>query len=137
MASALGDAVLMRFVGAVLLVIAVIHLAPVTGALGSRQLLSLYGVDASGDASVQLLLRHRAVLFGLLGASLAVMAFQPSLHAPALLLAGISVTSFLYLAAGNASLLGPAIHRVVRIDAVALVLLMLAGIAQALRWFGR
>ena len=46
-----------------------INLYPLVGVLGAKQLESLYGVDVAAP-DLALLLRHRAVLFGLLGALL-------------------------------------------------------------------
>lgn len=136
MASGTMEILLTKGIGFVLLVVGVIHVAPITGLLGPRQLASLYGVDVVGDPNLTLLLRHRAVLFGLLGASLMVMAFRPSLHTAALALALVSVASFLWLAAGEPGLSTP-VRRVVWIDQLALGLLALAAAAQSGRWLLR
>ena len=47
-------------------VIAAIHLLPLVGACGKKNLFGLYGVSIV-DPNLLILLRHRAVLFGLLG----------------------------------------------------------------------
>ena len=114
----------MRFVvPAVLLLVATIHALPVVGVLGPAKLLQLYGFPVT-DGSLELVLRHRAVLFGLLAAFLAYAAFKPELHRLALVAGLVSVASFLVLAAMVSSYSQP-IATVVRVDWVALVLLSL------------
>jgi hypothetical protein len=81
------------------LVPAAIHLIPVVGVLGPSQLQSLYGLDFA-DPSLQVLMRHRAVLFGLVGTLLAVAAFRPALRSTALVAGFGSVVPFLALAHG-------------------------------------
>ena len=72
----------MRFVvPAVLLIVALIHALPLVGVMGAAKLTQLYGVDVQ-DPTLEILLRHRAVLFGLLAAFLAYAAI-PSGTAPA------------------------------------------------------
>jgi hypothetical protein len=58
----------MRFVvPAVLLIVALIHALPLVGVMGAAKLTQLYGIDVQ-DPTLELLLRHRAILFGLLAA---------------------------------------------------------------------
>ncbi|MDX5385552.1 MAG: phosphopantetheine adenylyltransferase [Marinobacter sp.] len=80
-----------------LLVAAIIHLVPVIGVLGVAQLQSLYGIDAIAP-DLAILMRHRAVLFGLLGAFLVYAAFRPSLQWLAMGAGMVSATSFLVIA---------------------------------------
>ena len=106
-----------------LCVAAVIHLLPLIGVLGGDRLQSLYGVAIDGP-DLQILMRHRAVLFGLLGSYLLIAAFVPTLQPSALAVGLVSVLSFLLLAwtteGYNAS-----IARVVTADVVALVALLI------------
>ena len=87
----------------------------VVGVLGAERLNQLYGIDAS-EPNLAVLMRHRAVLFGL-------AAFKPPLQGLAVLAGFVSVLSFLALAWGagvNAQL-----GRVVTADWVALAALVL------------
>ena len=84
-------------VSAMLLLVAVIHLLPVAGVLGADQLARLYGVQVAGP-DLAILMRHRAVLFGLLGVLLAVAAFVPAVQPAALAAGFVSVGSFLLIA---------------------------------------
>jgi hypothetical protein len=122
-------------VSASLLLAGVIHLLPLPGLLGAAHLRSLYGVPLESTDLV-LLLQHRAVLFGLLGAYLIYAAFAPA-HQPMAFVAGLaSVLAFLALAWSRAAWLGdvqgPAVQRVVVADLIALAAL-LAGVVAFTR----
>ena len=106
-----------------LCVAAVIHLLPLMGVLGGDRLQSLYGVAIEGP-DLQILMRHRAVLFGLLGTFLATAAFIPALQPTALAVGLVSVMSFLLLAWTTAGY-NASIARVVAVDVVALVALLI------------
>ncbi|MEO4048460.1 phosphopantetheine adenylyltransferase [Pseudomonas sp. CAU 1711] len=92
--------------------------------LGGERLNALYGLPLD-EPNLQILMRHRAVLFGLLGALLVAAAFVPGLRGPALLGGLVSVIAFLLLA-WSAPLYNEALHRVVVADWVALACLLLA-----------
>ena len=85
------------FAPASLIVVGVIHLIPLSGALGVGHLNSLYGLSIS-DPDLSILMRHRAVLFGLLGVFCVYAAIRPSFRLIALTAGAVSVGSFLYLA---------------------------------------
>jgi hypothetical protein len=103
-----------------------IHLLPLAGVLGADKLAALYGIPVAGP-DLTILMRHRAVLFGLIGAFCLAAAFHDPLRWAALLMALASVLAFLALAWGTGGYNG-AIARVVTADVIAAVLL-LAGIA--------
>ena len=117
-----------RLVTAMLLVVAVIHWLPLAGIAGADRLATLYGI-AVAEPGVELLLRHRAILFGLLAAFLSVAAFRPAWQPLALAAGAISVVSFLLLAAGMPSL-GDALQHVVLADWVALACLAVGSVAR-------
>ncbi len=121
----------MRYlVSASLIVAGIIHLLPLSGAIGAGRLAALYGLDFS-EPNLSLLMRHRAVLFGLFGTFLVLAAFKPSLQAIAFVAAFVSVLSFLLLAwssGGYNTLVG----RVVTADLVALVALVIGAAAYAM-----
>jgi hypothetical protein len=119
-----------RLVGFTLLVAGIIHLLPIVGVLGGARLEALYGVRVD-EPALALLLRHRAVLFGILGAFLVLAAWRPAWHVPALAAACVSVASFLVLARLEPEH-GPALARVVLVDALVLALLAVAALAMVL-----
>jgi hypothetical protein len=59
-------AAVQKIVSFLLAVVAVIHLLPLMGALGPQRLQALYGLTFS-EPKLLILMRRRAVLFGLLG----------------------------------------------------------------------
>lgn len=101
-----------------------INAFPVVGVLGSSQLKSLYGQVIS-DPDLLLLTRHRAVLFGLLGALLIAAAFRSQWRSLATVAGVVSMTSFCVLAL-PLHLHDAALVRVFWADIVALPLLLLA-----------
>lgn len=113
-----------------LVIVAVIHLLPLSGVLGSERLASLYGL-AFDEPNLEILMRHRAALFGLLGAFLLVAAFRPALQVFGFIAGFVSVVAFLWLAwsVGGAN---AQIARVVTADVVALACLLVGVGARAL-----
>jgi len=116
--------VLNRITIACLALAGIIHLLPLPGVLGAGQLPRLYGVSAD-DPNLEILLRHRAVLFGLLGALLIAAAFRPELRPVALIFGLASTVSFLVIAWGVGGYNAQVAH-VVAADLVAVVLLLVA-----------
>ena len=112
------------------IIVGIIHVLPVTGVLGSSRLTALYGRSFS-DPNLAILMRHRAVLFGLLGAFLIHAAFRPALHELAFMAGFVSVLSFLVLVRSTADS-NPQIQRVYVIDLVALLCLLVAAGAKYL-----
>ena len=120
----------MRYVVSVmLLIVAVIHLLPVSGALGAEQLASLYGIAVS-DPSLVVLMRHRAVLFGLLGALFVFAAFRPALQGLAFIAGFVSVGTFLLFALQTGAY-NEQVGRVFAADLVAAVALLVGVAAYA------
>jgi len=116
------------FVRAVLLAVGLLHLLPVVGVLGPAQLQRLYGVEVD-TPDLTLLLRHRAVLFGIVGGLLIGATVVRAWEMPALVVAFVSVGSFLVLAP-PASATHPAVRRVIVADQVAFVALLGAALAR-------
>lgn len=114
----------------VLLVVGAVHLLPLLGILGTPRLEQLYGLRIE-EPNLLLLMRHRALLFGLLGALLVAAAFQPAWQGLALLAAWGSVLGFVLLAPQG---LLPALHKVWWIDVALLPLLVLASAACWAGW---
>lgn len=113
-----------RFVGAVLALAAVIHITPGFGVLGSSALGSLYGVNV-GDPNIELLLRHRAVLFGILGLGFAAAAARHEWRTVGLTVAIVSTVSFIVLAVVTPDRTVQ-VDRVILVDGVLVVLLIVA-----------
>lgn len=115
----------------VLVVVGVLHLLPLSGVLGAAHLERLYGL-ALTEPDLVILMRHRSVLFGLLGVFLIYAAFRPDLRWPALLAGLVSTASFLGLAWSVGGYSAP-ISRVVVADVAAVSGLILAGVTELVR----
>ncbi len=115
-------------ISAMLVVVGIIHLLPLSGVLGAERLATLYGMPFN-EPNLAILMRHRAVLFGLLGVFLVYAAFQPALQTLAFVAAFVSVLAFLWLA-WSVGGYNPQLGRVFMADVVALVCLVVGGAAQ-------
>ncbi|MFT3800992.1 MAG: phosphopantetheine adenylyltransferase [Burkholderiaceae bacterium] len=112
-----------HLVSAMLVVVAIIHLLPLSGVLGSSRLSALYGIPID-EPNLAILMRHRAVLFGLLGVFFLYAAFRPPLQVAAFIAGFVSVLSFLYLAWSTGGY-NPQVNRVLIADILALVCLII------------
>jgi hypothetical protein len=119
----------MRYlISATLLVAGVIHLLPLSGMLGGKRLDRLYGLSFS-EPNLAILMRHRAILFGLLGTLLVSAALVPTLQSVALIAGTVSAVSFLLLAKSIGSY-NAQLKRVVATDEVAVLCLIVGSAAQ-------
>jgi hypothetical protein len=106
---------------AALLLAGLLNALPALGVLGQTQLKALYGLDVT-EPSLRILLRHRALLFGLLGGAMIAAAFLPDWRTPLALAGLLSMLGYVVIAGleggGNAALL-----RVLWADVVAILVL--------------
>src|SRR5262245_37340932 len=84
---------------ALVLVAAAINLAPVMGASSTERMSAFYGVDLS-HPNLQILMRHRAVLFGIVGGLLVAAALHPPLRTTGYVVGFTSMIWFLVVAWG-------------------------------------
>ena len=123
----------MRFIiPAMLVAVGIIHILPLSGVLSATRLFDLYGITFD-DPNLEILMRHRAVLFGLLGMFLLSSAFLPNLQLAALITGFVSVVSFLYLAFSVGGY-NDQVNRIVIADKAALVCLLVGSIAYAINY---
>ena len=105
----------MRKVCTILLIaIGLLNLFPIIGVLSAEHINGLYGIRIE-SADLEILMRHRAAMLGLIGSFLLLAAFRPSLQMLAASMGLASMSSFVilaYLAGDN----GFQIHRVVVAD---------------------
>lgn len=113
-----------RIVAVILIAVGLLHLYPAVGVFGPGRLQALYDIGSS-DADTLLLLRHRAVLFALLGTAMIAGGVHAPWRWPALIAGLVSTLSFVVLAfplSDNSS----AVTRVFWSDVVASAALILA-----------
>lgn len=121
----------MRFILPImLLVVGVIHILPLSGVLSASRLFDLYGISFE-DPNLEILMRHRAVLFGLLGIFLICSIFIPNFQLAALIAGFVSVISFLYLSYSIGDY-NDQVSRIVMADKVALVCLVIGSISYVI-----
>ena len=110
------------FVTAALLIAGVINLYPLVGVISVDQLEKLYGVPLD-NGDLVILMRHRAVLFGLLGTFLIYSAFRSSVQTLACIAGLVSMLSFIALACASGPF-GAALNKAIVADIVGSLLLV-------------
>jgi len=111
-----------RIITGLMLVVAAIHFLPISGFFGIERLASLYEIEII-DGNLEILMRHRAMLFGILGVFLAYAAFNPPIQPIAFIAAFVSVASFFFLSFSVGEF-NDAIRKVIIVDIVASVSLL-------------
>ena len=115
---------------AMMTIAGIIHVLPIPGVVGAAQLEKLYGL-AFDEPNLVILMRHRAVLFGLLGVFLIYAALKDELAWIAIVGGIVSTATFVWLAWSVGNYNG-AIARIVVADVVAVGCLGVAAVCQIL-----
>ncbi len=111
-----------RVVSASLIITGIIQLLALSGVVGPNRLSALYDIPFT-DPNLIILMRHRAVLFGILGCAIIAGAFWERHQTTAFVVGFVSVISFLLLAAAVGGY-NEQLARVFAADCVALVSLI-------------
>ncbi len=109
-----------------LLLAGLINFLPVIGLVSGQRLQAMYGV-AVQDPNLEILLRHRALLFGLLGGFMLASLYRAEWQPVAMTLGMISMLGFLAIAAAS----GPynaLIRKVALVDVVGIAALLAAAL---------
>jgi len=120
-----------RIIAGLLIAAGLINFAPVIGVFSGARIEAMYGVELDQPA-LEILLRHRAVLFGLVGGFMIYAAFRQALHLIAIIGGLVSMAAFLALYYSSAEQ-PPALLSIVYADIVGVVLL---GVALTLYFIG-
>ncbi|MCI5046440.1 MAG: hypothetical protein MRY59_02970 [Aquisalinus sp.] len=117
---------------ALLFLAGLINFLPLFAITSADRIARAYGIDIS-DPNTEILLRHRALLFGLLGGFMMLSAFRHALQPYAIIGGALSMGGFILLAylAGDYN---DSIRSIIRADYLALALL---AAAIALKLFTR
>ena len=107
-----------------LFLVGVINFLPIVGIFSIDKINQTYGL-AINDNNLAILLRHRALLLGLIGGFVIYSVFNPQYQIAAIVLAAISMLAYLYFfySIGNAN---PALLKIAQADIVGVVLLTIA-----------
>ncbi len=111
-------------ISTMLVIVGIVHLLPLSGVFGGEKLSLLYGLPLD-ETNIAILMRHRAVLFGILGLFFVFAAFKPAYQPLAFIAGFASVVSFLLLAR-SAGEYNAQIARVFAADMIALLCLIIA-----------
>lgn len=114
-----------------LILVGLINFAPVAGVISADRLSQAYSLS-NVDADLAILLRHRALLFGLIGGFLLYSVLVPLYRPAAMTMAAISMVGFLVVMFHQGGY-NDALYKVMLADLVGIVLLV---IAIALTVFG-
>ena len=118
----LSLAIYERTITVLMLVVAAIHLIPISGFFGTQMLASLYAVDITND-NLEILMRHRAMLLGILGGIFVYAAFNRVIQPIAFVVAFVSIASFFALCFSVGDF-NHAIRKVVIADIIATIALL-------------
>jgi len=113
-----------KIVAICLFIIGLINFLPLLGILSVGKLEHAYGISIT-SSDLEILMRHRALLFGILGGFIMASAFRQVLQGAAIIMAAISMMGFIlltYLVGG----INSEISNVVLIDWFACILLLVA-----------
>jgi hypothetical protein len=111
-----------RVVFVLLVAVGLVNFLPVAGALSANLLASAYGI-AAPEGDLLILMRHRALLFGILGAVIIASAFRRHLQPTAIVAGLVSMVGFVALAIASGEQ-GAQILIVVVVDVVASIALV-------------
>ncbi|MDC0589300.1 hypothetical protein OAP17_06075 [Porticoccaceae bacterium] len=107
-----------------LITVGLINFLPVIGIISAEKLSVAYAVELIGN-DIVILMRHRALLFGLIGGFMLYSVWKPSYQSVAMVMAAISMLGFLFFVAA-------ADHYNASITKIAIIdLIGLAGLAIA------
>jgi len=107
-----------------LLIVGLINFIPLFGIISTDKLMSAYSVTIEGH-DMAILMRHRALLFGILGGFIIFAAFKPLYQNAAMLMAGISMVGFACLVLTTGAY-NESIEKILLIDIIGIVLLLVA-----------
>jgi hypothetical protein len=119
-----GDPAMGKAITFCLVVVGLINIAPAIGVISVQKLEAAYSVNLVGN-DLAILVRHRALLFGILGAFILYSAFNPIYQPPAMFMAAVSMIGFAWLVLDTGGY-NEAIRNVLLIDFVGIVFLTVA-----------
>lgn len=118
----------------ILLAVGLLNFFPVIGVAGAARLETLYGPPIEGP-DMAILMRHRALLFGLVGAFIILAAFEPSLRVLAFAAGFVSMLGFVALARAE-GVTRDRIRKIVTADIVGSAALLVAVALHVLDSYG-
>ena len=118
-----------RAISIILVAVGLMNLYPIIGVLSADALTNLYGVTIL-DNDLLILMRHRAVILGIIGIFMVIAAFRPNLQSAAIIAGLTSMMAFVGLTLG-AGEFGDSVNKVMLADVIGSLALFMA---VFLRW---
>lgn len=111
-----------------LIIVGLINFLPILGIGSALQIEQAYAVIIESN-DVEILLRHRALLFGIIGGFVVISAFKEHYQKPAMVMAAISMAGFIatVLTVGGYN---DSINKILMIDVIGLLFLIAAAILK-------
>ena len=113
-----------KIVAMLFVIVGVINLLPLIGVVSGAQVARLYDITID-DQNLKILMRHRALLFGIVGALTIYAAFAPAIRGVAAAAAFVSMVGFIVIA-WNEKGYNEALNKIVIADCVGVALLTAA-----------
>lgn len=120
-----------KFIMTCLIIVGLINFIPVLGVLSAHNLEKAYSISLLSN-DIVILMRHRALLFGILGGFILYSAFHPFYQVAAMIMAAISMIGYVFLVL-HVGDYNAAIFKVLIIDLVGIVFLLAAIILKYLK----
>jgi hypothetical protein len=114
-----------------LVLVGLINFAPVLGVISAERVAAAYTVELGGS-DLEILMRHRALMFGIVGGFILYAAFAPSWQLPAMVMAAVSMVGFLVLTWSTGDF-NTSIRSVAIIDSVGVILLAVAAVLRSVQ----
>lgn len=106
-----------RTIFVLLIAAGLVNVLPVAGVLSASIFADAYGI-AAPEGDLLILMRHRALLFGIVGGVILTAAFRRHLQPTAIIVGLVSMLGFIVLAVISKEF-GSKIHNIVMVDAIA------------------
>lgn len=113
-----------------LIVVGLINFVPVFAGLSAHKIESAYSITLA-NPDMAILMRHRALLFGILGGFILYAAFVPQFQVAAMLMAGVSMLGYAYLTF-TTDVYNEALGKVLMFDLIGVFFLAVAVVLKVL-----
>ena len=113
-----------------LFIVGIINFLPVMGVLSADKLSRAYQIELAGSDLI-ILLRHRALLFGVVGGFIIYSVFVPVYQAASMVMAAITMVGYLYIV-WSVGGYNKAIFKVAMVVVVGIICLVLAALLSSI-----
>ncbi len=113
---------------ALLFVVGMINFLPFLGVVSAERLSRAYAVEL-GSNDLVILMRHRALLFGIVGGFILYSVFVPNYQTPAMVMAAVSMVGYVLLLLQEGEH-NAALHKVMVVDTFGIICLAVAALLK-------